>query len=47
MENNDKKNQTDLDPAIKNKGDNQKAGYGGRDLPNSKEVHKNSNEEEE
>lgn len=37
MEKDKKKTQTDLDPTIVNKEDNQKAGYGGRDLPTNKQ----------
>jgi hypothetical protein len=44
----DKKKQTDLDPVIVNKNDNQKAGYGGRDIPSNKANEKfNKSAEEE
>jgi len=33
MHKDEKKNQSDLDSKIINKEDNQKAGYGGRDIP--------------
>jgi len=36
MEKDKMKTQTDLNPRIVNKEDNQKAGYGGRDLPTDK-----------
>ncbi|WP_262898426.1 hypothetical protein [Aequorivita echinoideorum] len=42
MKSDKKKNQEDLNPVVKNEKDIQKAGYGGRDIPN-----RNSKNEEE
>ena len=41
MHKDEKKKQTDLKPKVVNRDENQKAGYGGRDLP------KDQNKEEE